>query len=252
MDVSPSDGGTVQIDHTISSSYPVTSTFSSGASIRLEAISASGYRFNNWSGDLAGTTNPTTVVIDCNKKITANFSQIMHTLTMQVNGSGSITPAVGNHDYGEGIVVHITATPHSGWQFNSWTGDVADPDMPNTTVTVASDKTVTANFSQIIHTLTMQVNGSGSITPAVGNHDYGEGIVVHITATPHSGWQFNSWTGDVADPDMPNTTVTVASDKTVTANFSQVNPSWWLIGGIIAGVTIIAVIIWLVVRSKAA
>jgi len=177
VNVSPSDGGTVQIDQTLSSSYPVTSTFSSGESIRLEAIPASGYQFDNWSGDLTGTTNPTTIVMDCDKKITANFSQVMHTLTLQVNGSGSITPAVGNHNYGEGTMVHITATPHSGWQFDSWTGDVADPDLPNATVTITSDKTVTANFSQV-------------------------------------------W------------------------------PSWWFIGGIIAGVIIIGAIIWLVVRSR--
>ena len=179
MDVSPSDGGTVQIEQTAPSSYPVTSTFSNGVSIRVEAIPASGYLFSNWSGDLVGATNPTTIVIDCNKEITANFSQIMHTLTMQVSGGGSITPAAGNHSYGEGIVVSITATPDSGWQFDSWNGDVADPDLANTTVAMASDKTVTANFS-------------------------------------------------------------------------QVKPGWWFIGGIIAAGIIIGVIIWLAVRRRTA
>jgi len=180
VDVSPSGGGTIEINQTAPSSYPMTSTFKNGVSVRLEAVPASGYRFDNWSGDLSGSnTNPTTIVMSCSKNITANFSQIMHTLTMQVSNSGSTTPEAGTYSYSEGTAVNITATPDNGWQFDSWTGDVADPDLATTTVTIDSDKTLAANFS-------------------------------------------------------------------------QVKPSWWLIGGITAGIIIIVVIIWLVVRRRAA
>ena len=154
MDVSPG-GGTVKVEQAAPSSYPVTYTFDNGKNVRLEAVPTSGYVFNNWSGDLSGTINPTTILMECNKSITANFSQIVHTLTMQLSGSGSITPMVGTHDYGEGTVVSITATPDSGWQFDSWTGDVADPSSATTTLTMGSDKTVIANFSQI---MTIQVS----------------------------------------------------------------------------------------------
>ena len=75
MDVRPSFGGTVEIDQTTPSFYPTTSTSSYGTSVRLEAIPAYSYQFDNWSGDLSSTTNLTTVVIGGNKKITANFSQ---------------------------------------------------------------------------------------------------------------------------------------------------------------------------------
>ena len=179
MDVSPSVGGIIEVNGVTLSSYPATSTFTSRSSVRLEAVPAPGYNFNNWTEDLSGTTNPTTIVIDCNKKITANFSRIMHTLTMRVDGSGSTTPAVGNHSYGEGTVVDISATPDSGWQFNSWSGDVAD----------------------------------------LG---------------------------------LATTTVTMASDRTLTANFSKVKTGWWLFGGIVTGALIIGLIIWLAVRSRTA
>ena len=76
MDVSPSGGGTVQIDENALTSYPVTFTFSSGSSVQLEAVPAAGFEFSSWTGDLSGTVNPTTTVIDCNKKITARFSQV--------------------------------------------------------------------------------------------------------------------------------------------------------------------------------
>ena len=179
MDVEPSGAGTIQVGQIAPSSYPTTLEFGDGVSVRFEAVPASGYHFDNWSGDLSGTTNPATIVIDRNKKITANFSQIMHTLTMQVSGSGSTAPTVGTHSYSEGTVVSITATPDSGWQFDSWIGDIADPDSATTIVTMDSDKTFTANFSQI-------------------------------------------------------------------------KPSWWLIGSVIASVVIIGVIIWLTIRSRMA
>jgi len=252
VDVSPSGAGTVKGDQTAQSSYPVTFTFRNGTSVSLEAIPAPGYQFNNWSGDLSGTTNPATIAIDCTKKITANFSWIMHTLTIQVSGSGFTTPKAGTHSYSEGTVLSITASPDNGWQFDNWSGDVADPESATTTVTMDSDKNFTANFSQIMHTLTIQVNGSGFTTPRAGTQSYNEGTVVSITASPDDGWQFDNWSGDVADPESATTTVTMDSDKNFTANFSQVKPSWWLIGGSIAGVIIFGVIIWLVVRSRMA
>ncbi|MFC2016127.1 hypothetical protein ACFLUF_00240 [Chloroflexota bacterium] len=76
MDVSSSDGGVVKVEQTTPSSYPVTNDFKSRTNVHLEAVPTPGYFFNNWSGDLSDTTNPTTVLMDCDKRIQANFSQI--------------------------------------------------------------------------------------------------------------------------------------------------------------------------------
>jgi uncharacterized repeat protein (TIGR02543 family) len=56
----------------------------------------------------------------------------------------------------------------------------------------------------------------------MGEHEYSEGEAVTITATAVSGWQFDNWTGDVANPNSATTTVTMDASKTVTANFSEV------------------------------
>ena len=163
MDVSPSGGGIVKVDETIPSSHPNSYIFKSGTSVRLEAVPADGYVFNNWSKDLSGTANPTTVVMNCNKNITANFSHIVHTLNMQLIGNGSTTPSVGTHDHAERTVVTITATPDSGWQFDSWSGGVTNPSSATTTLTMDSDKTVAANFSQTETTDVRWFLVSGSI-----------------------------------------------------------------------------------------
>ena len=73
MDVSP-NRGIVKVNETTPSSYPSNYEFSDGTVILLTAVPEFFYRFNNWDGDLSGTTNPTTILIDCNKSITANFS----------------------------------------------------------------------------------------------------------------------------------------------------------------------------------
>ncbi len=147
MDVSPNSGGTVKVEQLVSSSYPVSYDFESGENARIEAVPASGYRFDNWSGDLSGDTNPSTIVVDCTKSITANFYWVMYTLSMEASGRGSTTPVAGIHEYSKGTVVSITATPDIGWQFDSWTGDVINPSSATTLLIIDSDKSVTAKFS---------------------------------------------------------------------------------------------------------
>ena len=64
--VSPAGAGTVT---------PASgSTFSSGSSVTVTATPAAGHSFSNWTGNLSGTANPSTITMDANKSITANFN----------------------------------------------------------------------------------------------------------------------------------------------------------------------------------
>ena len=85
-----------------------------------------------------------------------------------------------------------------------------------------SDITVTAPGS-VTHTLTMAVSGNGSITPSVGSHIYETDTIVDISAIPDSGWRFDRWSNNVAEPNSSSTTVTMDGDKTVTAYFTRVS-----------------------------
>jgi uncharacterized repeat protein (TIGR02543 family) len=53
---------------------PGNGTHLSGATVSLEAMSADGWTFSEWSGDASGTTN-TTITMDGNKAVTATFTQ---------------------------------------------------------------------------------------------------------------------------------------------------------------------------------
>ena len=75
MNVSPEGSCIVKVEQVASSSYPFTYNFDSGTSVTVEAVPDPGYVFDGWDGDLSGSDNPTTMVIDCNKSIIAKFSQ---------------------------------------------------------------------------------------------------------------------------------------------------------------------------------
>jgi len=137
--------------------------------------------------------------------------------------AGTTIPSPGYYYDTSGKVFHLKAIPSYGYEFVNWTGDVANPNTEETTVTLTSNKTVVANFvKKNTYNLTMGISpsNSGSIIPLPGNHSYPEGTIVEIVASPSEGYVFSHWTGDVANPVSQSTTVLVDSNKTITANFT--------------------------------
>jgi len=74
VNVSPDNSGTVKLNGLAATSYPSVSRISLYSTVALEAIPAFGYTFSNWSGALTGTTNPTSLYVDCDKTVTATFT----------------------------------------------------------------------------------------------------------------------------------------------------------------------------------
>jgi hypothetical protein len=65
-------------------------------------------------------------------------------------------------------------------------------------------------------------SGGNVTTPGEGTFPYDAGTVVPVVATPDDGYQFGSWTGDIAniaDPNAASTTVTMNGDYAIVANF---------------------------------
>jgi sugar lactone lactonase YvrE len=48
--------------------------YTAGEIVQLYATASSGYHFTSWSGDASGTANPTTITMNGNKSVTANFA----------------------------------------------------------------------------------------------------------------------------------------------------------------------------------
>jgi uncharacterized repeat protein (TIGR02543 family) len=255
VDVSSAQGGNVEIDGMAQTTYPSSQNIDREKIVVLEAVPAYGYDFVGWSGSLTGTENPVSINMTCPKNVTATFAgKDEFVLTIKVSGGGTVTPATGLHSYFEGNIVTLSAQPNSHYRFEGWTGDVSNVTSANTTVTMDAAKTVTANFSPINHTLTIDITGQGTVSPSVGSHTCLEGSNIMVIATPAKGYEFKGWTGAVIDITSANTTVTVDYDMTVTANFSKVPLNWPLIGGISGGVVIAGAIaggfVWFTVKRR--
>ena len=55
---------------------PPGGVYDDGTVVTLTAVPNSGWKFDNWSGDLTGSANPDTITMNANKTVTANFSEI--------------------------------------------------------------------------------------------------------------------------------------------------------------------------------
>jgi len=140
--VSPSNSGTI-------TKNPDKASYSNGENVGLTASANSGYAFKNWSGDVPQaqqSSNPVTITMDSNKAVTANFIR-RYTLTLSAAAGGTTDPAPGTYTYDQETQVSLKAVPASGYEFSNWSGDVSGTTNP-VTVTMDSDKSVTANFKQ--------------------------------------------------------------------------------------------------------
>ena len=135
-----------------------------GETVTLLAQTLPTLTFSNWSGDLTGTANPSTITINANKNITANFAPVAtYKLNTAINGVGGITLSPAGGEYAQGTVVTATANPILGSTFTGWSGDLTGSTNP-TTVTMNAVKNITASFTSSFTFDFEKVIGFASIT----------------------------------------------------------------------------------------
>ena len=140
--VNPADAGTVN---------PETRQYNEGDTANLIASPAAEYIFDKWTG--ASGTEETTIVMNSDKTVVANFVKKKYALTTAVEGEGTITEKIikagAATDYNSGTVIELTATPSAGWKFKQWNGDLTGTENPKE-ITIDKPKTVTAVFETLI------------------------------------------------------------------------------------------------------
>ena len=212
---------------------PATSptTHNSGAVVTITAAPNTGYHFVNWTGDVGTVADvnaaSTTITMNGNYAITANFAINTYTLTYTAGTGGTITaPATSPTTHNSGAVVTITAAPNTGYHFVNWTGDVgtvADVNAASTTITMNGSYAITANFAINTYTLTAGNDGHGTVTLSPAGGTYASGTTVTLTPVPSSGYKFSSWSGANAGEIVDTGgvyTIVMNGNKSVTANFT--------------------------------
>jgi len=212
---------------------PGTSTYDCATVVDLMAEAEAGYRFVDWTGNVATIANvsaaSTTITMNGNYSITANFIA-QYDLTINSTSGGEVTtPGEGTRAYDAGTVVNLLAEAEAGYQFVNWTGNVntiPNADAATTTITMNGNYVITANFEQIPpeqFTLTISNTAGGSVTsPGEGTRAYDAGTFVDLVATPASGYRFVNWTGNVAtiaNVSAASTTITMNGNYSITATF---------------------------------
>lgn len=190
-----------------------------GTVFQATATPEYGYAFVNWSN---GATTPTvTVIVNEDITLTANFRQIARTVTVATADAtmGSVNPA-GDSIVLEGTVFQATATPAAGYEFVNWSN--GDTTLTVTIVVGEEDVTLTANFRQITHSVTIAVapgcTNMGTVSPA-GTQTVAWGTTFTATATPNQGYQFAGWSNGVTTATV---SFTVNEDITLYATFEPV------------------------------
>ena len=249
---------------------PSQTTYNHGTSVQLTATANTGYTFTSWSGDASGSANPITVSMTSNKNITANYTAVVGSFTLNVTAiNGTVAKNPDLVGYVSGASVQLTATPTSGYTFTSWSGDATGSVNP-VTVVMNSNKNVTANFTAIppqgpgtinlggaaIYTILSKtgisttvgssVTGNIGVSPAAATGITGFGLImdpsnVFSKSSPSSLVSGNVYAADYAVPTPANisTAVSDMENAFTTANGLVTSVITELGAGDITGMTLV-------------
>jgi uncharacterized repeat protein (TIGR02543 family) len=151
-----------------------------------------------------------------------------YTLTVGVVGQGLVSknPVQPGNSYAAGQQVQLIPAAQTGWQFDHWTGAISGSASPGS-LTMTSDKSVIATFTQKEYSLNIQIQGTGTVTKSPDQLTYHVGDHVGLTATQGGGWTFVGFSGDITGT-SPTATVTIDQNPEVTATFTQATTQYSL------------------------
>lgn len=169
----------------------------------------------------------TSVGIFTDKSLTAVFRRQTHSIThASVPTAGGSIALQGENPATHGSTVTLTATPSTGYRFQSWSGDglsSSEKASSSLTLAVTEKRNLIARFVQIGEiTLTLNISPAEAGWVS-GAGRYGYNSAHPISAGAKQGYRFVSWQGDgVTDANASATTIDLASDRSITALFEKI------------------------------
>lgn len=214
--VNPSNSGTISDGN---SNVSGNVTYNHGTSVSLTANAATGYTFQNWTIDGSTVSGAsTTITMDQDHTVVANFTLNQYTVTLNVGTGGTAT---GGGTYNEGTTAYIEAFPDECHTFSHFIDDNNTPisGFNPAPFLVDHDMTITVVFAAITYNVsaTASPSAGGTVTGG-GTLDCGSSCT--LTATPATNYVFDNWTenGTVVSSNA-SYTFTVEGDRTLVANF---------------------------------
>ncbi len=235
-------------------------TYNYGDHAGLAAATPPGYRFDSWECPLgviqtSPASNPATLEILGAQQVTACYTSLhtvkLATETLPAEASPGGAPAATGHTstdgggyvYAYGDTVSLQAAPYPGYRFLRWEIDLDGDGAPDAGATAENHSFALSSAALAFHPgvitakavyakeykLTLAINdpAAGSTSPAVGSETVcHHGETVALSATPATGWSFDTWTATggsaLANPTSASgASITINGDTTVTANLSK-------------------------------
>ena len=165
---------------------PSKAEYDNGESVQITAVASSEYVFQNWTG-ASGSETITSVIMDMDKLVTANFIKKKYALNIETVGQGNVTEKLIKSgtvsNYNSGSIIEVEAVPSEGWKFSEWQGDISGQKNPYI-INLISDKSIKAVFNK---------NDSGG----GGGDDTGNGTMPNGPIDFETGGYGANWTWTV-------------------------------------------------------
>ncbi|MEM2589276.1 MAG: DUF2341 domain-containing protein [Candidatus Bathyarchaeia archaeon] len=113
--------------------------------------------------------------------------QETYTLTVHVNGLGSVTKTPEKTAYTRGENVTLTATATEGYEFQCWSGDITGTEN-SITITVTRNMNITAHFQRKQYIINASVIGVGGTLEPYGLITVHHGENITFTIMPDTGY----------------------------------------------------------------
>jgi hypothetical protein len=249
--VSPAGAGVVNINGSIQSTFPFTSSYNSGSLMTLGAQASAGFIFSNWtmsnhSPAPNNTSSNIVITLGSNDTVFVNFNLVpIDTITLIVSpaGAGNInvnsalqTVFPSTDFYSDGAILNLAALANAGFIFGDWglSANTANPNNTSSSISVnlIANDTIYANFNILDEdTLVYMVDpvSSGSIslnssilTPLPFTNIALNGSTQSIVASANIGYAFSFWeamNNNIANINNSSSVFTSTFNDTIVAHF---------------------------------
>lgn len=196
-----------------------TKQYNAGETATITITPEPGKRVKQVTGATKLNDTTYTVVMNGPKTVTVEFEAIKYTLTIDCGSGGTCAPPVPT-EYEIGTTATITLEPAPDKRVKSVSAPAVRVNDTTYTVVMDGPKTITVEFEQIKHNLTVNCGVGGTCDPT-GVNQYNAGETVTITVTPEGGKRVKSVTGATK---QTNTTYEVTMDgpKVVNVEFETI------------------------------
>ena len=217
VSANPTNGGTVTGG----------GTFQQGQQCTVSATPASNFTFLRWTenGAQVSTDADYTFTVTGNRTLVAQFQAQPQNYNISVSANptngGTVT---GGGTYQQGQQCTVSATPASNFTFLRWTENGSQVSTyADYTFTVTGNRTLVAEFNEIIPEYTITVNAEPTNGGEVsGGGIYPLGATCVLTASPNPDFVFENWTrNDIVVSTSPSFDFEVTRNAEYVAHFVQ-------------------------------